>query len=100
MPNLQKTVVKALDGVFMLKDEPESSQGPSWKYRRKLIFGGYRLGFAMIIFGALTFLVDQWGVGTALITGGVSLISIILTAYTATATWQDTKLYSEQYPEE
>jgi hypothetical protein len=100
MPNLQKTVVKALDGLFMLKDEPESSEGPSWKYRRKLIFGGYRLGFAMIIFGALTFLVDQWGVGVALITGGVSLISIILTAYTATATWQDTKLYSEHYPEE
>ena len=84
----------------MLKDEPESTQGPSWKYRRKLIFGAFRLGFAMIIFGALTFLVDQWGVGTALITGGVSLISIILTAYTATATWQDTKLYSEDYKEE
>lgn len=100
MPNLQKTIVKALDGVFMLKDEPESATGPDWKYRRKLIFGGYRLGFAMVIFGALTFLVDQWGVGTALITGGVSLISIILTAYTATATWQDTKLYSEDYTEE
>lgn len=100
MPNLQKTLVKALDGIFMLKDEPESTDGPSWKYRRKLIFGGYRLGFAMIIFGALTFLVDQWGVGVALITGGVSLISIILTAYTASATWQDTKLYSEHYPEE
>lgn len=100
MPNLQKTFVKAMDGLFMLKDEPESSQGPSWKYRRKLIFGAYRLGFAMIIFGGLTFLVDQWGVGVALITGGVSLISIILTAYTATATWQDTKLYQEEYPEE
>tara|TARA_R110000868_G_scaffold234537_1_gene488216 strand:+ start:918 stop:1214 length:297 start_codon:yes stop_codon:yes gene_type:complete len=97
---LQKAFVKAFDGIFMLKDEPESTQGPSWKYRRKLIFGAFRLGFAMIIFGALTFLVDQWGVGTALITGGVSLISIILTAYTATATWQDTKLYSEDYKEE
>jgi hypothetical protein len=100
MSKLQKTFVKALDGLFMLKDEPESTQGPSWKYRRKLIFGAFRLGFAMIIFGALTFLVDQWGVGVALITGGVSLISIILTAYTATATWQDTKLYSEEHPEE
>ena len=100
MSKLQTTFVKALDGLFMLKDEPESTQGPSWKYRRKLIFGAFRLGFAMIIFGALTFLVDQWGVGVALITGGVSLISIILTAYTATATWQDTKLYSEEHPEE
>jgi len=84
----------------MMRDEPESEQGPSWKFRRKLIFGSYRLAFAMIIFGAITFLVDQWGVGTALITGGVSLISIITTAYTASATWQDTKLYSEQTDEE
>jgi len=81
----------------MLKDEPESEDGPSWKFRRKLIFGSYRLGFAMIIFGAATFLVDQWGVGVTLITGGVSLISIITTAYTASATWQDTRLYEEHY---
>ena len=92
---LQKALVKIIDGAFLMKDEPESKTGPSWKFRRQLIFGSYRLAFIMIIFGALTFLVDQWGVGVALITGGVSLISIITTAYTATAAWQDTKLYSE-----
>jgi hypothetical protein len=54
----------------------------------------------MIIFGAFTFLVDQWGVGVTLITGGVSLISIITTAYTASATWQDTKMYKETTYEE
>lgn len=81
-----------IDALFLTRDEEENTDGPSWKYRRKLIYGGYRLGFAMVIFGALTFLVDQWGVGTALITGGVSLISIILTAYTATATFEDVKL--------
>lgn len=95
---MQKTFVKLLDGIFFMKDEPETESGPSWKFRRKLIFGSYRLAFAMIIFGAFTFLVDQWGVGVALITGGVSLISIITTAYTATAAWQDTKLYkNEEY---
>lgn len=94
---LQATLRKLADAVFMLKDEPESEDGPSWKFRRKLIFGSYRLGFAMIIFGAATFLVDQWGVGVTLITGGVSLISIITTAYTASATWQDTRLYEEHY---
>ena len=97
MPVLQATFRKLADAVFMLKDEPESEDGPSWKFRRKLIFGSYRLGFAMIIFGAATFLVDQWGVGVTLITGGVSLISIITTAYTASATWQDTRLYEEHY---
>ena len=95
---MQKTFVKLLNGIFFMKEEPESQTGPSWKFRRQLIFGSYRLGFAMIIFGAFTFLVDQWGVGTALITGGVSLISIITTAYTATAAWQDAKLYkNEEY---
>lgn len=89
---LQKTIVKLLDGVFFLKDEPESKTGPSWKFRRKLIFGSYRLGFAMIIFGALTFLVDQWGIGGALIAGGVSLISIVTGAYVVSASWEDSKL--------
>jgi hypothetical protein len=93
---MQKRVVALLNGIFFMKDEPDSEVGPNWKFRRQLIFGSYRLGFAMVIFGALTFLVDQWGVGVALITGGVSLISIITTAYTATAAWQDTKLYSEE----
>jgi len=85
-------LAKILDAVFLTRDEEDNASGPSWKYRRKLIYGGYRLGFAMVIFGALTFLVDQWGVGATLITGGVSLITIILTAYTATATFEDVKL--------
>jgi hypothetical protein len=54
----------------------------------------------MIAFGALTFLVDQWGVGVTLITGGVSLISIITTAYTVSASWQDTKLVDNEWSED
>lgn len=82
--------------VFLMDDQPKNEQGPSWQFRRTLIFGAYRLGFAMIVFGGVMFLVDQWGVGVALITGGVSLISIILTAYTATATFEDVKLYKSK----
>jgi polyferredoxin len=73
--------------------EQKQSTGPSWTYRRRLIYRAYWLGFGMVVFGAATFLMDQWGVGVTLITGGVSLISIILTAYTATATFEDVKLY-------
>lgn len=90
---------KLLDAVFFMKDEPESSSGPSWKFRRKLIYGGFRLGVAMVVFGAATVLVDQFGVGVTLITGGVSLISIVLTAYTAAATWQDTKIHTPESEE-
>ena len=91
-----KALLKLLDGVFFLREEPESPHGPSWKFRRQLIFGSDRLGFAMIVFGAITVMVDQYGVGVALITGGVSLISIITTAYTASAAWQDAKLYNKE----
>lgn len=85
-----------LDSIFFLRvgeeGDPKSS-GPSWKFRRKLIYGGYRLGVVMIVFGGLTYANDMYGVGGALITGGVSLISIILTAYTATATYEDVKIW-------
>lgn len=88
-----------LDSIFFLRVGEEGgpgSNGPSWKFRRKLIYGGYRLGVAMIVFGALTYTRDMYGVGSALITGGVSLISIILTAYTATATYEDVKLWQKK----
>jgi polyferredoxin len=88
------TMRKALISLLTPKPQEDSSTGPSWKYRRKLIYRAYWLGFGMIAFGAATFLMDQWGVGVTLITGGVSLISIILTAYTAFGTFEDVKLYT------
>ena len=46
----------------------------------------------MIMFGMLTFVWDR-EVSVQLVIGGVALISIILTAYTASATLEDVKLY-------
>ena len=62
---------------------------PSWKHRRRLIYASYILGAGMIIFGAITFLSDT-EVGTQMVIGGVSLITIILTAYTGFAAFEDT----------
>jgi hypothetical protein len=81
-----------LDSVFLLKDEQSNSSGPSWNFRRKLIFGSYRVGVVMIMFGMITFVWDRQ-VSVQLVIGGVALISIILTAYTASATLEDVKLY-------
>jgi hypothetical protein len=82
-----------LDWLFLLKDERKAKgSGPSWHFRRKLIFGGYRVGVLMILFGMLTFFWDTH-VSVQLVIGGVALISIILTAYTATATLEDVKLW-------
>jgi vancomycin permeability regulator SanA len=44
----------------------------------------------MVIFGAATFASDS-SVSRELIIGGVALISIILTAYTGFATYEDVK---------
>jgi hypothetical protein len=84
--------VNWLDSVFLLKDEPTNSSGPSWSFRRKLIFGSYRVGVVMIAFGMITFVWDRQ-VSVQMVIGGVALISIILTAYTASATFEDVKLY-------
>jgi hypothetical protein len=88
--------VKIFDAVMLLREqEGEDTSGPSWKYRRKLIYGGYRLGFVMILFGMGTFFLDK-EVSVQLVIGGVALISIILTAYTASATFEDVNLYKKE----
>jgi len=88
--------VRLFDALMLLRDqEGEDTSGPSWKYRRKLIYGGYRLGFVMIIFGMGTFFFDK-EVSVQLVIGGVALISIILTAYTASATFEDVNLYKKE----
>ena len=88
--------MRIFDALMLLREqEGEETNGPSWKYRRKLIYGGYRLGFVMIIFGMGTFFFDK-EVSVQLVVGGVALISIILTAYTASATFEDVNLYQKE----
>ena len=91
--------MKWLDSVFLLKDEKGKGTGPSWNFRRKLIFGSYRVGVVMIVFGMFTFFWDTQ-VSVQLVIGGVALISIILTAYTASATFEDVKLYKPTQQED
>jgi hypothetical protein len=67
---------------------------PSWKHRRRLIYFSLGLSAGMIVFGGLTWQSDT-GVAQQLIIGGVALISIILTAYTAFATYEDVKLWKD-----
>lgn len=63
---------------------------PSWKHRRRLIYLSFALSAFMVIFGAATYASDT-SVSRELIIGGVALISIILTAYTGFATYEDVK---------
>ena len=68
--------------------------GPSWVHRRRLIYASFGLGAGMIVFGAVTYWSDTQ-VGAQLVIGGVALISIILTAYTGFAAYEDTKLWKD-----
>lgn len=90
---------KLSNWLFFLSnnDEPDSPNGPSWKFRRKLIFGAYRLSVAMIAFGAIAFVYDPSStVLNSLITGGVALITIIISAYVASGAYQDVKLFKDK----
>ena len=69
---------------------------PSWKHRRRLIYGAYGLGVLMVVFGMVQFLFDTQA-GTQAIVGGVSLITVIVSAYTGFSAWQDTRLYGNTF---
>jgi len=75
-------------------DDEALATGPSWRYRRRLIHGAYVLGFGMVLFGAFTVFMDSQ-IGVEMIIGGVALVSIIVTAYTTSATYEDVRLWNE-----
>jgi hypothetical protein len=61
---------------------------PNWAIRRRYIFAGFSIGVSMIIAAVFAILTDRLGYGD-LITGGVALISLILTSYIFGAAWED-----------
>ena len=60
---------------------------PSWKHRRRLIYSSYLVSVLMIVSGVAIREFEE--VARELVIGGVALITIILTAYTAFATLDD-----------
>jgi polyferredoxin len=73
--------------------------GPSWTHRRRLIYGAYILAVLMIVFGALSLFADSQ-IGVELVVGGVALLSIIVTAYTTSATYEDVRIWKRSGPTE
>jgi hypothetical protein len=72
---------------------------PPWKHRRRLIYATCGLAAGMIVFAAVTWRSES-DVSTQLIVGGVSLLSIVITAYTGFATFEDTRLWGQQNTEQ
>jgi hypothetical protein len=71
---------------------------PSWKHRRRLIYGTSILAAFMIVVAALDWTDRQ--VSSQLVIGAVSLLSIVLTAYVGFATYEDTRSHSGLHGED
>jgi uncharacterized membrane-anchored protein len=68
------------------------TKGPSWKIRRRYIFASFALGVVMLISAIAAVWSDRAGAGE-LVTGGVGLITLILTSYIFGAVWEDKSKY-------
>ena len=73
--------------MMLLERAKKMTKLPSWKHRRRLIYSSYALSVIMIFAGIA--IKDFQEVARELVIGGVALITIILTAYTAFATLDD-----------
>ena len=72
---------------------------PNWRIRRRYIFAAFALGVAMIVAAVLAIWADRMGAGD-LVTGGVALITLILTSYIFGAAWEDrSKTMKEENPD-
>lgn len=92
---LSKTVVKKVaknlwDGLFFISGKDDDPTD-AWKFRRRLIYGSYRVSVFMIVFGAIAFFLmpQLQDLAIALVQSATSMLVVVLTAYTAAAVADD-----------
>jgi uncharacterized membrane protein len=69
---------------------------PSWKNRRRYIFASFAIGAFMLVSGSIAALTGNMADISDLVTGGVALISLILTSYIFGAVWEDKTLHNKE----
>ena len=62
---------------------------PTWKIRRRYIFAAFSLGALMLTTGSVAVLLNNDSATSDLITGGVALVTLVLTTYVFGAVWED-----------
>ena len=62
---------------------------PSWKNRRRYIFASFIIGSFMLIGSTVAVLFTNGVDVSDLVTGGVALVTLILTSYIFGAVWED-----------
>jgi len=66
---------------------------PSWKNRRRYIFASFTIGAIMLLGATIAALSNTMTDISDLVTGGVALITLILTSYIFGAVWEDKSLH-------
>lgn len=69
---------------------------PRWTHRRRLVYASLGFAAVMVIIGALDWSDRQ--VSSQLVVGGVSLITLVLSGYLFTATFDDKWQRSDHEP--
>ena len=69
---------------------------PSWKNRRRYILASFVIGGLMLIASTIVALGGNGSDVSDLVTGGVALISLILTSYIFGAVWEDKSLHNSK----
>lgn len=69
---------------------------PSWRIRRRYIFVSFSLGAVMLLASTVSVLTGSLADVSQLVTGGVALITLILTSYIFGAVWEDRGLQSSE----
>ena len=73
------------------KEEEYLTNMPSWKFRRRAVFGSLIFSAIIIVYVAIRW--DDTGIAETLALGGFGLIGAIVAAYIGGATYQDVKLW-------
>jgi uncharacterized membrane protein len=79
--------------------------GPSWKLRRRAVFGSLLFGMSIIFYVAVRW--DSTSLAETLVLGGFALIGTVVAAYIGGAVYEDVRLpqyrntsKNEEYEEE
>ena len=67
-----------------------------WRHRRRMVYGTVAFAALMVLIGALDWTDRQ--VSSQLVVGGVSLITLVLSGYLFTATYDDKWQRSDHAP--
>jgi len=69
---------------------------PSWKNRRRYILVSFVIGSIMLLGSTVSALSGNGSDVSDLVTGGVALITLILTSYIFGAVWEDKSLHNSK----